>query len=324
MQLLPQKINYPEIIRQAWKITWKNKFLWWFGFFIVLAQVAGFFSYSFDNQPNSPNTSQANAEALKFISSHLALFISIFIVALVLYILFIVLGIIGRGALIKSAEKISKGKPADYKSALKDGKKYFWKIFWIGFLIGLFIFILALIIATPIIFLFVSKSYLVGGFLLFFGIIVFVPLLFLAIFLKIYGRLYAVLGELNVWSSLENAYLILRKNLAATILMLLIFILIGIIVAVISFMLLIPIWIILLILAGIFYFILKGICAIIFFSVAGIITAIYILFVKTLYETFTQTAWFLLFNEIASLKEAEKVEEAVEEPKPTAEPDIAG
>ncbi len=41
------KINYLNIIKTAAAITWKSKYLWWFGFFILLSSTSGsFFQYS--------------------------------------------------------------------------------------------------------------------------------------------------------------------------------------------------------------------------------------------------------------------------------------
>ena len=40
---------YRNILKQAWKITWRNKYLWWLGIFAALLGNGGEFEILFNN-----------------------------------------------------------------------------------------------------------------------------------------------------------------------------------------------------------------------------------------------------------------------------------
>ena len=57
------KINYLQIIKDAWKITWKNRYLWWFGFFVTLGGGGGmnYFFNSGEEEKLDPAESEVEA-----------------------------------------------------------------------------------------------------------------------------------------------------------------------------------------------------------------------------------------------------------------------
>jgi hypothetical protein len=309
------KINYLQIIKDAWLITWKNRYLWWFGFFVALSSGGGmnFFSPGGEWKKSDPIHEQ---QALAFVSQNIHWIILLVITLLLLFTLFLILGIIGRGALIASIAKNSKGKVSTFKIAWKEGRKNFWKIFNINIALGLFFFFTFIILITPVAVLLINENYIIGGLLAFLAVIIFIPIAILASYLKTYGYLYSVLGKLSFWSSLENAYTLFVKNIYSSIIMGLIFIPLSIIMMLIV---LAPIPILLVIFlafgAGA-YFAFGKILALIIGSIGILIFMLYILFVRSIYETFSQAIWILFFHEIAKPKEPETITEVETETEP--------
>jgi len=312
-------INYLEIIKKAWAITWKNRYLWWFGFFVALGGGGGI-NYFFNSGEEKELDLAQNEKILEFISQNIRWIIAFAIVAILLLIIFSVLGIIGKGALISSIEKNSQGQVANFKSGWIDGKKNFWKIFIIDFSLGLFIFLTLLILIAPVAILFLNKNYIIGGILAFLAILIFIPIAILSSYLRTYGYLYCVLGKLNFWPAIENAYNLFVKNIWASILLSLIFIPLGIILILVVLAILPLLLFVFIILGAIGYFALGKITAIVIGIIGVAIFFLYAIFVKSIYEVFSQAIWILFFHEIATPKIPEAVIEVETKTEPIIKP----
>jgi len=46
---------YRNILKQAWQLTWRNKYLWWFGIFAALLGNGGEFEILFNNAGANPS-----------------------------------------------------------------------------------------------------------------------------------------------------------------------------------------------------------------------------------------------------------------------------
>jgi len=318
-------INYLDIIKKAWTITWQNKYLWWFGLFIALTSVSSYSNYTFPD--SSEKSALLQEKILNFVDQYIAIIIVSAITLFVIFIALSLLSIIGRGALIKSiytaANPPAGGETSNFKIGFAAGKRYFWRLFALGLFLGLFFFAILIILLIPIIFLFASQSYILGTILTVAGVLLFIPLVLLASFLKTYGQLYIVLGELTIWPAIENAYTLFLKNPGASLIMFLISVITGLIVGFAMLIALIPVVIVFALLGFIASLLFQsaGLAIIIGF---GILTAIILLLAaRSVYETFAQAVWIIFFQEIATPKETETVAETVSEitPVPDATPD---
>ena len=242
------------------------------------------------------------------------------IILSIIFIIFIILGIIGRGALIASIEKHIQEKPADFHSGIKDGKNNFWKIFMIILSLGLFIFLTIAILSAPVIFLFLNHDYIFGIFMGILALAIAAPLIILAAYLKIYGCLYAVLGKLNFWPAIENSYNLFLKNISSSIIMSLIFIPLHIFLMLLIFMVFIPIVIIFAAIGFIFFLIAGKIGAIIIVIFGLLVLFAICIYILSFYEAFSQAVWVLFFHEIAKTKAPELIAEPELEAKPIGKP----
>lgn len=302
-------IPYLEIIKKAFLLTWKNRYLWTLGFFLALSQCLRMFNYSFDDKNNNPNLENFQ----NFFIANSSWLIPFFIFLFLIFIAISVLALWGKIGIIKSVEKIEKKESFSFGSAIRFGRKLFWKVFLLRILLSLCLGIIISVMAIPIVLLFVNHSYISGGILTFLGILILIPLLVIFSFLKTYGEIYLVLGKISITNSLESAYALFRKNILPSIVMGLLFIPLGILFGVIIIALIIAFLLGFGILGGILFLIAKNVGFFISASIGGLLFLIAALALSSFYQAFAQVLWVLFWREIASPKVEEILEEIVKE-----------
>lgn len=294
------KINYLEIIKDAWSFTWKHKRLWWLGILLSVGESG------MSIVMNLPGREMKNF--FVSIGNNPAFLTTAIAILLATGLLLLVLNILARGAVIKSIQHASSTRTPSIKESLREGKKYFWKVLSIKFFIGTFVVFTLLVILLPVIFLFYHHQYAIGAILSFLAIIVVIPLVFLASFLEIYGLLYLLLGELTVWSSLEQAYLLLKNNLRTSILMSLVMLLLNLTLGIIMITALLPLILILIFISLFLIAILQkiGIALSIMLGLVSLVVPFILL--RSVYVVLNQSAWIFFFGKIAKPKEEQTYE----------------
>jgi len=306
-----KKVDYLGIIKKSWEITWKNKFLWWFGLFLALG---GGVSFNFPGNSEWKNKMGENENQItSFINQHWQIIIIVVALATMLGLAFFVLSLISKAGLIKTLDKIEKNLTGNFKEGFREGKKYFWKILAVGLILGIFIFALLVVLSFPVIFLFYVKSVVLGILFAFLAVVIFIPLVILASFIGKYSIFYLVLSDLGIKASIENGYQVFKKNILASVIMALFFIPINIILFVLAVIAFLIVGLIFLPIGIMLYLVLAKIGVIMAVSLGGFIFIIFLILANSVFQVFYQTVWFLFFKEIASVKMEEKVEENVVE-----------
>lgn len=160
-------INYLEIVKKAFTLPWKYRFLFWLGVLATFASGGGGgsgFNYSggtsdFENLFNENNDKSSLLDSLKshaprvlgestsrfqeWLSAHWFLLALIILILVIIFITLLILGIMARGGIIRSIVKIEKNKTSNFREAMGDGKRFFWRFLGQFFLV--FIFMLLLI-----------------------------------------------------------------------------------------------------------------------------------------------------------------------------------
>ncbi|MFH2104778.1 MAG: hypothetical protein ABII72_00925, partial [Parcubacteria group bacterium] len=181
---------------------------------------------------------------------------------------------------------------------------------------------LILIIIAPLIILFIYKAYILGALLLLPAFLFIITLSILISFLRILGRLYAVMADLSIWNSIEKAYILFRKNIWPIMIMSLINSAVGIAVGLPLLLLLFTFILVGIALGLAIYAAFKLIGVIVFCSVLVLIFLAIAFLARALIEVFFQTVWILFFQEIATQPKAEEsatepVLEKIVEAKPS-------
>jgi len=162
-------VNYGELISEAFRITWRNRFLWVFGFFAAgssfnIPSGGGTGGGTDDNDfdPNSfdfagslafgagpgPDTVLGPMLAQQFPSG--AMLAALVVLGLLVALFFIAAAIISNGALAESVAAIHRGERRGFGSAFGAGWRNFWRVLLQGILLFLIALGLLLAIGLPV------------------------------------------------------------------------------------------------------------------------------------------------------------------------------
>jgi hypothetical protein len=225
-------MNYGDLMGEAFRIAWRNRFLWVFGFLLGGATVVS---------PTDFGTVSTNEPAWaqdlgRWIENNVGLAILVLaLTILVIILVFLALFTLCRAALTESVGAIARGERRGFGSTLRGGLSYFWRVLLQTLLVGL----ISLAVVIPV-YLFLAAAF-VG---LFAGIaatdstaarvvialacvvailLLVVALVIVSVALVIVGQLALrdlILGHSGIVSSIGNGYRIFRRNLGRTLLLL--------------------------------------------------------------------------------------------------------
>ena len=144
-------MNYGELLSEAFRLTWRNRFLWFFGFFV--AGAGGSFNFPTDFGGQMERNPLGGAEGpLRWISENVVLFLTAVIaLVVVLALVFLVLSMISHGALADSVAALHRGETRRFGSAFRAGTATFWRVLGLKVLFLLMALGLALIIFLPVV-----------------------------------------------------------------------------------------------------------------------------------------------------------------------------
>jgi len=218
--------NFGEVLTRAWQITWKYKVLWIFG---VLAGCTnggggggggGNTGYStgpseFDVPPEIRRFFLMMQDFTSWVEDNLWLFIAIMVlVFLVIILISVFLGTIGRLGLIKGSFEAERGAEAlAFGELFSTSMPYFWRVFLLSFLIGLALFI----IIVPIVVIGVLS--VVGIACLIPIICLLIPVGFVLSIVIEQANRAIVLENLGMFDGLKRGWEIARSNIGPLIIM---------------------------------------------------------------------------------------------------------
>lgn len=329
-------MNYLDLLKQAWQITWRYRALWLFGFFLALCSGgsggAGNFNPptgGFDNGdfggdlPNLPEIDPGLIVGL--IVAGLCLF-------LVLFVLGIIIPIIARTALIGMVEQIQTTQVVTVKDGWRWGwSGRAWRLFLVSLIIGLPLFIITLFLLllalSPLLLLLLEETVLmvIGIALTIFAIIM--VILLLLIITAVIGPIQelawrqAVLDQQGPIVSLRESVALIRRRLKDVVIIWLLMFGIGLGWGFVSLIVVLPVALIAAALvggipAGLVYLMTNsGLGA----AIAGVPMGLLALILvsaaaQALYMVYQSTVWTLTYLNLRSTPEA------VVEPPPASPP----
>ncbi len=297
------KIDYLEIFSDAFRIVLKNRFLWWFGFFLVINVV-------FDpNYIQNENIKRIFLGA--FLSKKIALTSVAAMISSIIFFISLILLLIAKGALMKTTQHILEKKATSFVHSWKEGKKYFWINFKISFFSSVVFFFCIFILWIPVLTAFYPGTHFIAIALAILAILISIPLLVLYKFIQTYACFYATLANLNIWLALENAYALFKKNIFNSLIMLLSIIILEFFSFLAVIIVSIPFIFVFRLMEIIFYSAMYKNSTSIVYSVAIILFALSIFVFYSIFSAVLQVAWTLFFYEIAAQKKEKKIEESI-------------
>jgi hypothetical protein len=156
-------MNYGDLIRDAFRITLRNRYLWFFGFFAggtgtnFVGQVpSGGGNFNFDDfRRSGAGVSGLTAQVGQGLSETVLIF-GIVVVVLLIALFFIILSIISQGALADSVAALDRGQGRRFGSAFSSGMGNFWRV--LGYYVVFFLITLGLLMVIGI-----PVALLIGG-----------------------------------------------------------------------------------------------------------------------------------------------------------------
>jgi hypothetical protein len=317
-------MDYGKILGRAWEITWRWKVLWILGFLASLGQGTwngNGIDYSADRSDLHRWGIQDPSGEL--VAGIIGILVAVACLAILIGIAIWVISVIARGGLIAGVQQVEEEGKTTFKDAWRVGVHRFWTLFGISFLAAIPIIILVvvgivvggLLIAGTV--GAIDQAAEVGGVL---GGVSLVLCggtfccggILLAIFLsqiQIYAERAAILEGLGWIEAFKRGWDVLKKNLGPTILFWLIFLVIGIVLAVLIFGILggasLP-FIALFANTDPGPWILAPIC------IGGLLFIIVGALISSVVNTFTSATWTLAYREMTGLVELPAAEAAPE------------
>lgn len=262
--------SYRSILKQAWAIVWKHKYLWFFGLFASLAIAGGSMEYQFLTQAMDQgliNSSYQNLTNIltmgdfcqqmwlgvtNLFSQNIIVILNALTVILLFLLLvsvFIWLAISCQAALVDNVKKILNTKKKvtvlSVREGLTQGAHHFWSVLGLNILIKVLVSFAYFLASLPLLFLALSDNY---SFIIIYTILftIFVPVaVSLSLIIK-YAISYCVLEDYSATKSLKESWKLFKKNwlisLEVALLLFFISFLSGFIILLVIFILLFPLF----------------------------------------------------------------------------------
>jgi hypothetical protein len=305
-----KKIQYLDILKRAFLMTWNNKFLWVFGLFVFLGSLNSNLNF---NTGKVSETNEKFQSVVNFMQSNPRTSLALGLMFLLVAIVFFLMRFLGMAAIIKSANNISVYSQSKIRAVFSEAEKYLWRLLLLEIIVNLALLVVIIILVFPISYLFALKANTLAILSGIIAVVIFVPLLLIAYFLRRYAYFYIVLGDMKIRMSLELAYSLLRKNIRESLIMGCTTIAAAVVFLAAAFIFIAASVIMIVAIGLALYFLLTKIGAVIVFVAGGITGIILLLILFSWYSSFVQTIWVLFFQEISLEKQPEKkLEEKVD------------
>ncbi|HEX2728507.1 MAG TPA: hypothetical protein VHM16_02060 [Rubrobacteraceae bacterium] len=222
-------MNYGEIISSAVRLTWRNKFLWFFGFFAGASA-----SFNFPGGGGSGDGGIGGGlpaplrSIVSWVQDNLALFLTVVITLGVLIVVVgIVLSMISQGALAESVAALDRGEERRFGTTWRAGTANFWRVLGLKLLfilisIGVSLILTLVLVAPTVGIFFATESVAARVIAVIFAVLAGIALLVL-IFIPL-----AVIGQWalrrlvvdrdRIWESIRSGFGLFRRNIGRSLL----------------------------------------------------------------------------------------------------------
>jgi hypothetical protein len=228
-------VSYGDVIKDAFWIAWRNRFMWFFGFFVSGAagsfvSPTNFGNLGADTPAGGPPLWLVNL--VGWIQENVVLFVVLAVVFVLLVVsIWLALYAISRGALAESVTAVDRGEERRFSSTWRAGVSHFWRVVGQVTILSLIWLGLALVISSLGALLAVgtfaaTDSVGVRVLVVAFGAILLLPLLVVvSVVLTVVGQFALralVVGGEGVFASIGSGYRLFRRNTGRSLLLLLI------------------------------------------------------------------------------------------------------
>lgn len=305
-------MDFGKVLTRAWQITWRWKALWILGFLASLGQgwnPSSSVNYTTDGKDWGSQGMQLSDRIPGEIWAIIGV---VSCLAILLGIALWVLSIIGRGGLVAGVQQVEQEGSTSLGQAWRVGVKRFWTLFGLNILTSLPV--LILVIAGLVLMGFlvfgtiaaIDSAAEVGGVLggsalLLCGGTLCCGTLLLGIVLeqiRVYGERAAILEGLNWIDSFKRGWQVIREHLGPTVLLWLIFLVLGLVLAAVIFGGLAAV---VLPFVAVFHNVDVGSWIVVPICLGGLLGIILSALIGSIVTTFTSATWTLAYRELTGI-----------------------
>jgi len=219
---------YRNILRQAWSLTWRNKYLWWFGIFAALLGNGGEFEILFNNAGANPgqalfpawqriaSTGVFSGQTLANIGNlfrhdtlNMIFVLTVCLIALAICLFLIWLVIVSQAAIVNNSAAAIKQKKHAFKDGLDSGMLNFWPVLILNIIIKAAIYVLLVAISLPAIF---SQGNFNANLFYIIALVIVVPVAIILSFIMKYAVAYVVVNKSKVMPAIKQSCRLFKRN----------------------------------------------------------------------------------------------------------------
>ncbi|OGF33337.1 hypothetical protein A2533_01055 [Candidatus Falkowbacteria bacterium RIFOXYD2_FULL_35_9] len=325
---------YRQILFRSWRVTWRFRWLWLFGFFATFLGNASFYEaiirsfndmsegrsiyYTLRQYANTGIFSTFSWTKLidlwqtDTVSFSLSLFTILFV--MLVASLIIILAIVSQISLIKSAITLDQNKKISFKQAFSLGIHKFWPVLGLNIITRVvmtgFVIFIAFLVS-----LYIAQTSWIAYALYIVSFLVLLLLGIIIYFLTIYASAFIVLRDKGIFVSIRYAWYIFKQNMLLNIemgfILFLLNILIGLLAIVFAVFVLSPFILLYLMMVLMSLSGGLGLLVVLIVILALAIIAVF----GSGYTTFQVTVWSILFEELALKRGKSKMRRIVDQIK---------
>lgn len=219
---------YRNILKQAWNLTWRHKYLWWFGIFAALLGNGGELEILFNNAGAGPGqalfpswqriastrifsgqtlTNIGNLFKNDTLSLSLVLITGLILLAIGLFLVYLV--IVSQAALVNNSAAIIRQKKPAFKDGLDAGRLNFWPVLVLNIIIKAVIYVLLVAVSLPVIFFQTNFS---ANLFYILALIIMVPVAIILSFIMKYAIAYAVINKSQAVQAIRQGCKLFKEN----------------------------------------------------------------------------------------------------------------
>ncbi len=219
---------YRNILKQAWQLTWRNKYLWWFGIFAALIGNGGEYEIIFNNVGADPG--QALFPAWQRIAStgvfhwrtlanignlfqhdtlHFIFVMTVCLALLAVFVFVVWLVVVSQIAVVNNAAALIKQKKNTFRDGLNSGILNFWPILILNIMVKAAVYVMLVAISLPVIF---RQGSLSANLFYIMALVIMVPVAIILSFIMKYAIAYVVISKSKVLTAIRQSWQLFKNN----------------------------------------------------------------------------------------------------------------
>ncbi len=306
---------YRPILKIAWQIIWRAKYLWFFGFFAAFMASSGELNTVINNFSDLNSgisvldniSHNLSTGIFSNVFDNLGIFIGSFdlmnvlllLILLIVLLFFVWLSVVAEAGLIAGAYREYHKQTSNFVLSFKTGKQNFWQVLGLNILGKVIIYLVLLGVSLPFLWAYLKTNSSIWQLILFLlSFIILIPLAAIISFLIKYAVMYVVLRKEKMRQAIKSGWQLFLKNwivsLEMAILMFLVTVTVGLAMILVAIILAIPLAFILYLLyaLNISGSMMVGVV------LALIVVALVLFLFGAMLMAYQNTAWVLLFDRL--------------------------